>query len=49
MPESDAKPDPGTSSAAEDGKTHFGFREVDVDRKAQLVGELFHSWRATMT
>lgn len=43
MPESDAKPGPGTSSAAEGGKTHFGFREVDVDRKAQLVGELFHS------
>lgn len=25
------------------GKTHFGFRDVDVDDKEQLVGRVFHS------
>ena len=29
--------------------THFGYREVDVSAKADLVGKYFGPWRVSMT
>ena len=43
MPDTDARPEPGAPSETGGGKTHFGFREVDIDGKPGLVRELFRS------
>ena len=43
MPERDAMPDPGAPAENGGGRTHFGYREVAVERKAELVGEVFRS------
>jgi len=34
---------------SQNSQTHFGFRQVPLERKQALVDDVFHKWRGAMT